>query len=171
VRRASRTASTIGAALAAPIVVAALVLSGDAKAEGVSGRPDLEPILVTAVNDARSERGLEELQVGSRLGEAAFAHSRDMVVRGYFAHDDGQGTFAARLDRFGVTGSSVGENLGWIYGSATPVQWLIRHWLASRTHRSVLLSPQFDRVGVGVVEGPFRGRPYTLVVTVNFAGA
>jgi uncharacterized protein YkwD len=53
--------------------------------------------------------------------------------------------------------------------AATP-QWIIGKWLASPSHRLVLLRPGFRRVGIGIVTGTFNGRGGASVVTADFAG-
>jgi uncharacterized protein YkwD len=87
-----------------------------------------------------------------------------MVDRGYFDHGD----FVRRAERFGVRSGEVGENLGWAARAAGSTQLLTAMWLESPEHRSILLDPGFEYVGVGVAVGPFKGWPQALVVTTDF---
>jgi uncharacterized protein YkwD len=89
-----------------------------------------------------------------------------MVTRGYFAHGD----FARRIRRSGTGWPTVGENLGWSVADGVSTRRIFRLWLASPTHRAVLLRRGFRLVGVGVTRGPFKGRSSCVVVTADFAG-
>jgi uncharacterized protein YkwD len=123
-----------------------------------------EQSFLAAVNQARVQHGQPPLTLDGRLVRSARFHSRDMVDRGYFAHGD----IAVRISRFGVPSGEVGENLGWSAQTDGSTELLTSMWLRSPEHRSVLLDPHFDNVGVGVAVGPFRGWPRALVVTTDF---
>jgi uncharacterized protein YkwD len=125
-----------------------------------------ERTLLQEMNRTRAAHGLAPLRIDLTLQRAARAHSRDMIVRGYFGH----GGFAARMQRFGVQGPRVGENLAWGEGTRAQARSVVQMWLRSPGHRANLLRPGFRRVGVGRLTGTFRGRPGAAVVTANFAG-
>src|SRR5438552_5391153 len=59
-----------------------------------------ESALVAAVNSVRTLHLLPKLRVDPRLTRAARFHSRDMLLRDYFAHGD----LLARMARFHVRG-------------------------------------------------------------------
>ena len=123
-----------------------------------------EATLLSTINTTRASYGLAPFTVGPRLERAARSHSADMLRRDYFAHGD----FAGRLERFGVRGPVVGEDLAWHVGrlSATAT---VAMWLASPAHRANLLRPGFRRIGLATPIGSFGGRRAT-VVTADFAG-
>ena len=126
----------------------------------------VERTLLQVMNEARTARGLPRLRVDTRLQKAARAHSRDMIRRGYFAH----GAFGRRLDRFGVRGSIMAENLAASTGRQLRVRQIVRQWLRSPGHRANLLGPSFRRVGIGAVPGRLPGMGRVRVITADFAG-
>jgi uncharacterized protein YkwD len=123
-----------------------------------------ESSLLQKLNAVRASRGLAPLRIDYRLVRAARGHSTDMMRHGYFAH----GSVAGRAVAAGARGPLFGEDLAWATG-LTP-QWVVDHWLASPSHRAVLLRPGFRRVGIGIVFGTFVGHGSAAVVTADFAG-
>jgi uncharacterized protein YkwD len=87
-----------------------------------------------------------------------------MMRRQFFAH----GAVAARVRAEGARGPVFGENLAW--GTGVTATWVVNRWLASPSHRAVLLRPGYRRVGVGYAFGTFAGRGGAAVVTADFAG-
>lgn len=118
------------------------------------------------MNQARAQHGVRPLRIDLRLEAAARAKSRAMLRTGTFAH----GNFARRLSSFRARGPYFGENLAWGVGSHGSAAGVVGMWLASPTHRANLLRRNFQRVGLGVYVGTFRGYGGTSVVTANFAG-
>jgi uncharacterized protein YkwD len=116
------------------------------------------------MNAVRKSHGLPGLRVDLHLVRAARGHSSDMMRRGYFAH----GFVAGRAVAAGARGPLFGEDLAWATGLTA--QWVVDRWLASPSHRAVLLRPGFRRVGIGVVYGTFIGHGGAGVVTADFAG-
>jgi len=117
-------------------------------------RPDppvLEVSTVEAVNRVRAEHGLEQLTVNPVLVEIARDHSRDMVRRGYFDHRSPAGDYVQdRVQRRSIAYSRIGENLHMSRRIADPVRTAVESWLKSRSHRKLLLSPEFRETGIGV---------------------
>jgi len=87
-----------------------------------------------------------------------------MMSRQYFGH----GAVAGRALAQGAHGPVFGEDLAWATGLTA--QWVVDHWLASPSHRAVLLRPGFRRVGIGISSGMFAGHGGASVVTADFAG-
>jgi uncharacterized protein YkwD len=123
-----------------------------------------ESSLLGAMNAVRQSHGLAPLRVDFRLVRAARSHSADMMRRQYFAH----GALGRRAARSGARGPVFGEDLAW--GRGLTAQWVVDHWLASPSHRAVLLRPGFRRVGIGILFGTFIGHGGAGVVTADFAG-
>ena len=132
-----------------------------AQARTLSGS---EVSLLQTMNAVRTSRGLAPLRVDIRLVHAARGHSADMMRRQYFAH----GSVAGRALAAGARGPVFGEDLAW--GTGVTAQWVVDRWLASPSHRAVLLRPGFHRVGIGIVFGTFAGHGGAAVVTADFAG-
>jgi uncharacterized protein YkwD len=143
------------------IVFAVLLPATAAQARGLSGS---EASLLNTMNAVRSSRGLPALRVDYHLVRAARGHSSDMLRRQYFAH----GSVAGRAVAAGAHGPLFGEDLAWATGLTA--QWVVDHWLASPSHRAILLRPGFRRVGIGIVFGTFIGHGGAGVVTADFAG-
>ena len=123
-----------------------------------------ETSLVQTINTVRKSHGLAPLRVDVRLVRAARGHSATMMRRQVFVH----GSVAARALAQGARGPIFGETLAWAQGyTATSV---VNQWLASPSHRAVLLRPGFRRVGVGFAFGTFAGHGGAAVVTANYAG-
>jgi uncharacterized protein YkwD len=150
-----------------PLVAAGLALAFAAPlpAAAASLREEERSVL-NGVNAARSEHGLPPVTPSAPLERSARFHSRDMVARSYFAH----GPFWQRMVRFGAGGPRLGEDLAWTAVPGNAPETVVRLWLASPTHRAVLLRPGFRRVGIGVAVGPFMGFDRVTVVTADFAG-
>ena len=120
--------------------------------------------LLQTMNTVRKSHGLAPLRVDIHLVRAARAHSADMMRRQYFAH----GSVAGRALAAGARGPVFGEDLAWTTG-LTP-DWVVNKWLASPSHRAVLLRAGFRRVGIGIAFGTFVGHGGAAVVTADFAG-
>jgi uncharacterized protein YkwD len=143
------------------VVFAVLLPATAAQARALSGS---ESSLLNTMNAVRSSHGLPALRVDSHLVRAARGHSSDMLRRQYFAH----GSVAGRAVAAGARGPLFGEDLAWATGLTA--QWVVDRWLASPSHRAVLLRPGFRRVGLGIVFGTFIGHGGAGVVTADFAG-
>jgi uncharacterized protein YkwD len=131
-----------------------------------AGPTPAEAELLRAMNQARAQAGAAPLRIDRRLEAAARAKSRSMLRTGTFAH----GNFQRRLSSFRARGPFFGENLAWGVGTHGSAAGVVRMWLASPSHRANLLRRNYQRVGLGIVVGTFRGYGGTSVVTANFAG-
>ena len=122
-------------------------------------------------NQQRAEHGLAPLKADARLGQAADAHSADMLRHGYFAHDDAHGTWDDRIRRY-VTRREVGEILAFgtgrvrnAYGNGARPGCRVRSTAASFSR------PGLRRVGLGVVTGTFEGQDSVSLTTADFSSA
>jgi hypothetical protein len=110
--------------------------------------------MLCLTNEVRRSRGLGRLRSNKRLRTAATAHARDMVARGYFAHETPSGAgLLQRLRRVRYRADMAAENIGAGTDTlATPLAMLIT-WMESPPHRANVLDRRFDEVGVGVASG------------------
>ena len=119
--------------------------------------------IVRHVNDIRSQHGLDRLRVTPQLSQAAAAHCSEMMAGQGLSH----GSLRARLQRYFSAGT-YGETIAWMpIGPASGAGAVVRAWMNSPPHRAVLLSRQFDHIGVGVQRGSMngqRGLTYTIDV-------
>jgi len=133
--------------------------------------PDLASLeleMVKAMNEERQKRGLSPYRVDQQLTLVARAHAQDMVARGYFDHVTPEGkTLRDRLWERGLEPYWAGENwLRAVQPADEVVQYAIEWFMADPPHRDNILHTHYDRVGVGVTEGPSAW--YTFVL--DFAG-
>jgi uncharacterized protein YkwD len=121
----------------------------------IEDREGAEPPLVAAVNRVRREHGLVALRVSPALARAGDAHVKLLAREGDFAHEWGNAPFARWIPRFysddGYDVWSAGENLVWQRGALSADE-AVAKWLASPTHRGVLLLPRWREVGIGVIK-------------------
>jgi uncharacterized protein YkwD len=118
---------------------------------------DYEAQVLQLVNKERTQRHLVKLTVSSKLVAAARAHSTEMGELQYFSHDSYSGeSFRERVIRFGFTKKGykiwkAGENIAWGSGLCGIPQAIVAQWMASRSHRAVILTKAFRSAGIGVV--------------------
>jgi uncharacterized protein YkwD len=124
-------------------------------------RPFLEIKMLEMVNEERVKEGLAPLKADPEMSRVARAHSRDMFVRGYFAHNspDGKTPFD-RMRAAGVKFSAAGENLA----LAQTLEIAHTNLMNSPGHRANILHPSFGRLGIGILDGGF----YGLMVSQEF---
>lgn len=122
-----------------------------------SGMSAAEQRILAAVNAARADHGLSPLIPLAALTAVARAHSRDMALRDYFAHDSpDQGNAEQRIAAAGIHYLLMGEN---IYTETYPdpqglTQRAVQGWLHSPPHRKNMLSPSFNFTGIGIARAP-----------------
>jgi uncharacterized protein YkwD len=109
-------------------------------------------------NQLRAQRGLPALRENAKLRRAAFAHSADMVQRGFFEHTAPGGVsmvdriMAARYASRTV-GWALGENLAWGTGKLATPRLIMRAWMDSPGHRANVVKRAYREIGIGVVTG------------------
>jgi uncharacterized protein YkwD len=130
----------------------------------------VEANVVVLFNKQRAAHGLAPLEVDAMLGQAAEAHSADMLGRGYFAHDDAHGTWDTRIRRY-VKRRLVGEILSFGSGEFATPAGLMQNWMQSPEHRSIILTPGLRRVGLGVATGTYEGQGAISMTTADFSSA
>lgn len=129
----------------------------------------LQRDVLRTVNKVRARHRLPRLRKQPLLARGASAHSAEQLGAGRPSHHGSDGTpFARRLRRY--TGArTTGETIAWIT-SADGAATVVRLWMASPSHRRVLLDRRFRRLGVGSRSGVLGGFDMT-VVTANFASS
>lgn len=101
------------------------------------------------LNKERQASSLEKLIWSNALAEAGRDHALDMAKKSYFGHMglDGR-TPLDRLNKKPITFTLTGENLALAPDAQIAMQGLMK----SKGHRQNMLSPEFRRVGVGVID-------------------
>jgi uncharacterized protein YkwD len=160
----STRADTLVRRLVAPLL-AALACTVPAVATAAPRDPSTAAMLAE-LNRVRAEADLAPLHLDARMARNARSYARTMARSGEIGH----GAWDRRVARSSGNSTPVGEVIGWLARDAArrEAAWLVRSWLASATHRPVLLDDAFRRVGVGRALGTVRGA-LTAIYTLDFA--
>jgi uncharacterized protein YkwD len=156
------------------IAASAAFLPSTAVASGKSQAASLDLGVLSQLNEIRAAHHLVPLTLSPSLSAAAAEHSRDMVARGYFAHNSSNGApFWKRIQAFYAQGPfrywSVGENLFWSTGSVNAA-YSLKAWMASPEHRANILDPAWRQIGIAAVSssdapGAYHGLGVTVITT------
>lgn len=127
-----------------------------------SPNASMENQLINLVNKERSSRGLQTLGKVDLLTEVGRGHSADMFKRGYFSHTspEGKNVSDRALDK-GYIYLVIGENLAY----APSVELAHKGLMDSPGHKANILSPEFNKIGIGIMDGGV----YGLMVTQVFS--
>ena len=112
------------------------------------------------VNKDRKEMGVAELIWDVRLVPVARAHATDMWERSYFGHISPEGEdVGGRLEKAGVNFFVAGENLA----LAPTLQTAHIGLMNSQGHRENILSRDFNRMGIGVIDNGVYGKMFVQI--------
>ena len=113
--------------------------------------------MIELVNRERENVGVGSLTEDEVLREVARNHCKDMFERGYFSHytPDGLSPFD-RMDNANISFIFAGENLA----LAPDVTLAMKGLMNSPGHKANILSEDFNKVGVGVIDGGVYGEMY-----------
>ncbi|MBE1285634.1 MAG: hypothetical protein GJ676_20145 [Rhodobacteraceae bacterium] len=133
--------------------------------------------MLALINEERSSRGVNPLQLELRLNDSSEDHSNWMLRRDVFSHT-GQGGSSAgdRMEDAGFQFSgnwTWGENIAWQSERGAPgiqddVINLHQSLMNSPGHRANILNPDFKVIGIGIETGDYNGWD-AVMVTQNFA--
>lgn len=125
-------------------------------------QPDesVEMAMIDLVNKERVLQGKKPLVYDDKLKEVGRRHSADMFSKGYFSHyaPDGK-SVADRVDQAGITYQVVGENLAY----APSLELAHKGLMNSPGHKANILSSDYNKVGIGVMDGGVYGLMFTQV--------
>jgi uncharacterized protein YkwD len=120
----------------------------------------LENQLINLVNKEREAGNLKSLAFDPELNKIARIHSADMFERGYFAHNSPGGkNVSDRAIKENFSFLVIGENLAY----APTVELAHKGLINSEGHRRNILSPDFNRIGIGIMDGGVYGLMITQV--------
>ncbi len=113
--------------------------------------------MLNLVNREREARGFAILVSDTKLKEVARNHCKDMFKRGYFSHYTPEGLSPFdRMDAANISYRFAGENL-----ALSPNVSLAMQGLMNRPgHKANVLSTDFGRVGMGVIDGGIYGEMF-----------
>ena len=103
--------------------------------------------VVNKINRIRHANGLHRLRPAFSLFASAALYSERMMSTDYFGH----------LSRIPVASrwSVAGETLEWHRGWRLRPRLVVSMWMHSPSHRAILLSSRFTRIGVGRARGRY----------------
>ncbi|MCL2329763.1 MAG: CAP domain-containing protein [Phycisphaerae bacterium] len=141
-------ADNSAAAMAKTPVLGLSKIIAEAKPIAPSNNDALITQVLKLINERRARIGLSELTVNPILTQMAEKYAADMIERNFFAHQnpDGQ-TPGERAYKEGYVFLSVGENLAAGQESA---EQAVDEWMASPSHRDIILDPQWTEAGIGI---------------------
>jgi uncharacterized protein YkwD len=151
------------------VLAAAFAVAGGPAAPTAAARlSHTERRVISLINGIRAQNGLGHVRASRVLTRAAESHTSDMLRHDFFEHWSSNGTSFNRRVRRYVHARMVGETLATLAqrrgGAATVVQM----WMGSPSHRAVLLSGGFRRIGIARRWGML-GSAGQSVVTADFA--
>src|SRR5438309_49853 len=143
---------------------AAAVTHVERNAQGATAQSDI----VALVNAYRASNGLQSVSANGALTAAAAWMAGDMAAKNYIGHVSSDGrTPTQRMSAFGYPATSMytGEDLGAGYATADSV---LAGWQASAAHNAVLLNPNYNVIGIGLVYNA--GATYKWYWAADFGG-
>ncbi|SPJ29989.1 hypothetical protein TRM7615_03516 [Falsiruegeria mediterranea M17] len=138
---------------------------------------DLERQMLDLINEERTSRGLDPVQLELRLNDSSEDHSSWMLQQDVFTHAGANGSSAGdRMEDAGFQFSgnwTWSENIAWqsergAPGLADDVEDLHEGLMNSAGHRANILDPNVTVVGIGIETGDYQGYD-AVMVTQNFA--
>lgn len=117
-----------------------------------------EQQMLIMLNKERTSRGFQKVTMDPALTQVARKHSRDMLERGYFSHftPEGKSPFD-RMAEGRISFGYAGENLALAPNTELAMQGLMQ----SPGHKANILSPNFKKVGIGVIDGGIYGEMFS----------
>ena len=116
-----------------------------------------EQEMFTMVNSERTKQGIGGVIFNEQLAQVGRDHCEDIFRRGYFSHYTPEGLSPFdRMINAGITFNFAGENLALAPDARLAMQGLMN----SRGHKENILSPNFGKLGVGVIDGGIYGQMF-----------
>ncbi len=137
----------------------------------------LEQQMLELINNERTSRGLEPVQLELRLNDASEDHSQWMLQQDVFSHTGENGSNPGeRIEQaqFEFSGNATwAENIAWQSERGAPgleddVIDLHNGLMDSPGHRANILNPDVTVIGIGIETGDYQGYE-AVMVTQNFA--
>lgn len=114
--------------------------------------------MLDKINAARREVGLPRLVMDEKLRIVARKHSEEMFRLGYFSHNSPvSGSPFDRMGKAGIKYLLAGENIAY----AQNVDLAHEGLMNSKPHRENILTPDFGKVGIGIVDAGLYGEMFT----------
>lgn len=116
-----------------------------------------EETVFLEVNRERIKVGILPLTLDEQMRDLARAHAKDMLERGYFSHYTPERLSPFdRLEMANINYTYAGENLAF----APDGQIAMEGFMKSEGHRENILSRNFKKVGIGVIDAGIFGKMF-----------
>ena len=116
-----------------------------------------EQKMFSLVNAARASNGVHTLTFSEDLANVGRAHCEDMFARGYFSHYTPEGLSPfVRMAQADIVFNYAGENLA----LAPNTDLAMQGFMQSTGHRENILSANFNKIGIGVIDGGVYGEMF-----------
>jgi uncharacterized protein YkwD len=113
--------------------------------------------MLQLVNNERTSRGIAALSSSDALTAVGTAHCEDMFDNGYFSHYSPNGLSPFdRMAEDNITFNFAGENLA----LAPSVDLAMKGLMQSPGHKENILSKDFHKIGISVVDGGIYGEMF-----------
>ena len=145
---------TLVLAIAALTTATSMTAAAATRFERGLGSASAQSDLIALINAYRASNGLQAVSPNGALAAAATWMAGDMAARNYIGHVSSDGRSPTqRMSAFGYPATSMytGEDLAAGYPTAGTV---LAGWQASPAHNAVLLNPNYNAVGVGLISNP-----------------
>lgn len=132
------------------LAILALTVSAPT-ASAATSNTSLERSLLGMINKARTDHGLRPLRAGSRLATIAGYRAGRLAATNVLSHTI-SGNIASQLRAKGFPWYGYGEDIGYTLAPAgtSSIKDLFRMWKASPSHWKLILSPDYNYIGVGI---------------------
>ena len=137
----------------------AIALAGSLQGPAQSSAATPEARMTAAINGIRASHGLRPLRSSPGLTGSARRRARKMVRQNVFGH------FPSSSRHF----SPIGEVIGLRWGRRSGTGKILRQWMHSSGHRSVLLHRSMRYIGTGKARGRL-GRRMAVTWVVRVGG-
>jgi uncharacterized protein YkwD len=137
----------------------------------VGTSPEVQELTMLCMhNYARAASGLAPLLLIKQLRISSGRKAKDMKGCDVFSHEACGRSAFYWLRKVGFMRGTygVGENLAFGTGGMGSAHSIMSDWLNSDEHRTILLTPNYQDIGVGMVEGNFLGRGGTQIWVTHF---
>lgn len=127
------------------------------KTKNVSVDKESEQQMFNMLNNERSRLSLKTLTFSENLAKVGRAHCKDMLFRGYFSHYTIEGLSPFdRMIKANISFNYAGENLALAPNTDLAMKGLMQ----SEGHKANILSTDFGKVGIGVIDGGIYGEMF-----------
>ena len=118
--------------------------------------------LINIINQEREKNNLCLLEDNPALNNAAEYKAQDMLEYNYFEHTSPDGITPWHwFEKVGYKYNFAGENLAIGFLDS---QEVYSAWMNSPTHKANLMNPDYQEIGIAVIDGDFNGSQTSVIV-------